>query len=345
MYGNRCELDGAAIMARMLEPEIEQPPTDQDRTRVIEALRVASPRLGLEEVDRRMDAAVKARSLSELALLVWDLPTENAPLRPRRPPAGVLRNTFFRFHAAAYTGVNGMLIGIWALTGGIHEIFWPFFPMAGWGIGLGMHGLAVHSGQKHQQEREARRLAAAHNRPPAVGSGRPARSPGLTKTNAAVMFTDIVDSTRLAMVLGDEDWIRVRNRYRDLLRDCYSSHRGLDVNSQGDGFLARFPSAAGAVQCAVDIQDRLDAQRDQVGFAPSVRIGINLGEAMDNDGDLLGTVVNVAARVMAQAEPNQILITEAVADRLDDRFQLEDGGLRDLKGLQRTCHVFLVNRK
>lgn len=334
----------------MLDPEIEQPPTDEDRTRVIEALRIAGPRLGLEEVDRRMDAAVNARSLSELALLVWDLPAADKPVPTRRAPVGVLRNVFFRFHAAAYAGVNGMLIGIWGITGGTHEIFWPFFPIAGWGIGLGMHGLAVHAGQKHQQEREARRLATAHSRPPALGSGQMSRSrpqsrSGVSRTNAAVMFTDMVDSTRLAVVLGDEDWIRVRNRYRDMLHDCYASHRGADVNSQGDGFLARFPSAATAVQCAIDIQDRLDAQRDQVGFAPSVRIGINLGEAVDNDGDLLGTVVNVAARVMTQAQPNEILVTEAVADRLDDRFQLEDGGLRDLKGLDRTCHVFAVNRK
>lgn len=353
----------------MLGRDIEQPPNDQDRTRVIEALRVASPVLGLEEIDRRMEAAVKASSIRELALLVWDLPTVGADPTPaptpprRRSPVSVWRNVGFRAHATVYGGVNTMLVGIWALTGGIHEFFWPFFPIAGWGIGVGMHALGAHEHEKRKAERQARRLdrggpGAAAGRGAAVGlAGDPAAPPELVRqptsprpsgrparTSVVVMFTDIVDSTRLTLVLGDEDWARVRARYRDILRDCYAAYAGTEVNSQGDGFLARFGSAGLAAQCASEIQSRLQAQRDQTGFAPSIRTGITSGEAIDEGGDLLGAVVNLAARLMTTAQPNEILLTEAVADRLDGRFHLLDGGLRDLKGLDRSCHVFILDR-
>jgi class 3 adenylate cyclase len=157
------------------------------------------------------------------------------------------------------------------------------------------------------------------------------------------MFADIVDSTRLTAVIGDEDWIRVRARCVDLLRECYEAHGGSEVNSKGDGFLARFTTPAGAVRCAIEVHRRLHDQRREIGFAPSLRIGINRGDAMDEQGDLLGTVVNVASRVMSEAQPGEILTTEAVADHLDDRFVLEDRGLLTLKGMTRPCHVLSVN--
>ena len=156
------------------------------------------------------------------------------------------------------------------------------------------------------------------------------------------MFADIVDSTRLTAVIGDEDWTRVRARCRQLLHDCYATHDGAEVSSHGDGFLARFTAPVGAVRCAIEIQRRLHDERRQMGFAPTLRIGINCGDAVDEDGDLLGTVVNLAARVMADAQPGEILTTEAIADRLDDRFGLEDRGLRVLKGMSRPCHVLSV---
>jgi class 3 adenylate cyclase len=311
----------------------------------------------LDETDRRMDLAIKANSVGDLALLVWDLPdkpTAEAPVpqgrRARRAAArqadstSIWMSAAFRAHATAYTLVNSMLVGIWAITDS-HDIFWPFFPIAGWGIGLGMHAVATHTVERSRQEKAARRAAQGDRpRPPKpIGTSRPAiNQVSAQKTTVSVMFTDVVDSTRLTKVIGDEDWIRLRARYRDLLRSCYQANRGQEVSSQGDGFLARFPTPAEAVRCAAQIQTRLESQRQDVGFAPSIRIGINCGEAMDEAGDLLGTVVNVAARVTAEAEANEILVTEAVADRLDGSFKLSDGGLRPLKGLDRTAHVLSV---
>jgi class 3 adenylate cyclase len=157
------------------------------------------------------------------------------------------------------------------------------------------------------------------------------------------MFIDVVDSTRLTEVIGDEEWSRIRSRYRALLRSCYASHGGTEVNAQGDGFLARFGSSPDAVRCGIEVQRRLRHQREDTGFALTVRIGLHAGEAVEETGDLLGTAINMAARVMAEAQPAEVLITEAVADQLDGRFELEDRGLRTLKGLSRPRHLVAVH--
>ncbi len=246
----------------------------------------------------------------------------------------------------AYVLTNAFLVGTWALTG--HGFFWPFFPIAGWGIALGLHAVGVRAAQRRDQEKE---------RDPRVAAGRPAgnqlpgqpmvrtddKPPEARRTPVAVMFTDVVNSTRLTALIGDENWTRVRARHREMLGRCYDQHGGQKVNSIGDGFLARFGSVREATLCAIAIQQDLDDERRETGFAPSVRIGINAGDAIDEDGDLLGTVVNVASRITAAADANEILITETVADRLDGQFKLVDRGLRELKGLDHSLHILSVD--
>jgi class 3 adenylate cyclase len=117
---------------------------------------------------------------------------------------------------------------------------------------------------------------------------------------------------------------------------------GAEVGAQGDGFLTRFGSPCDAVRCGIEVQRRLRDQREETGFALSVRIGLHAGEAVEDTGDLLGTVINMAARVTSEAQPTEVLVTEAVADQLDGRFELADRGLRTLKGLSRPRHLFAV---
>lgn len=325
------------------------PPTDDDRRRVIDVLRGAGTRLGLDEAERRMDAAVRADTKAELALLVWDLPDATAatPANTARPRVGALRDAGFRAHATAYGLVNGMLVGIWALTD-VHGLFWPFFPIAGWGVGLGMNAVAARTAQRHRYERQVRRMERvargelpSKDRPSRRGREGPRGRARPAKVT--VMFTDVVDSTRLTMVIGDEDWTRLRSRYRQLLRECYEASRGVDVGSAGDGFLGRFDRPADAVRCAVAFQRRLEEQRQEVGFAPAVRIGINAGEAIEEHGDILGSTVNLASRVSGAAEPGEILVTEVVADALDGSFHVSDQGLREMKGMDRKVHVLSVS--
>lgn len=327
-------------MSAMPGAELDLPPTDDDRKRVIDLIRGASARLGLDEAERRMDAAVKAGSRAELALLMWDLPADAPAQIPGAagPKASAWQSLGYRLHSTAYALTNGMLVGIWGLTDR-HDLFWPFFPIAGWGIGLAAHATIERHNQRRRQQQQERRLErAARGELPGTRRPRTARAPQ-GAAEVVVMFTDMVDSTRLNMVLGDEDWLTVRNRLRRVLQDSYRSHRGQEVNTAGDGFLARFEEPADAAACAVDIQRRIQSQRQEMGFAPAVRIGIHAGTALEERGDVLGSTVNLASRVTSAAQPREILVTEAVADRLDGRFELHDEGLRDLKGLDRTAHV------
>ncbi|MGH8983976.1 MAG: adenylate/guanylate cyclase domain-containing protein, partial [Acidimicrobiia bacterium] len=164
----------------------------------------------------------------------------------------------------------------------------------------------------------------------------------------AVMFTDIANSTALAETLGDDEWTRVLARYRGLVRAAFAARDGTEVGTQGDGFLGRFASPAEAVQCGVDIQREMQDVREHVDLDLGVRIGIHAGEAVEDDGDLIGRVVNLAARVTDEACPGEVLVTEPVADLLaadgpGGKLALEDKGLRELRGVPQARHLLAVH--
>ncbi|MPZ26689.1 MAG: DUF1707 domain-containing protein [Micromonosporaceae bacterium] len=323
----------------------DQPASNEDRERALQLLRVTGTELGLEELEQRLDAAVQARTVGDLATLLWDLDGTTPPPSGPAPRVRIWRSAGFRYHAITYGLTNGFFLGTWAITGA--DFFWPFFPAAGWGIALGLHATAAHAAQLRKQQRAAQRAIKGQQLtigpmpvPPPATAVRPVTpSP---RSSVVVMFTDVVDSTRLTEVIGDDEWARVRARHLGLLRDCYGAHRGTEVTAQGDGFMAQFVSPVEAVQCAVEIQRRLQTQRDEAGFALPVRIGMHTGEAVVATNDLLGTVINMAARVMSEAAPGEVLITETLADQLDARFELDDRGLRTLKGFTRPRHLLAV---
>ncbi len=188
--------------------------------------------------------------------------------------------------------------------------------------------------------KQAAREARAASR---TGQGSQAAvAPSAQRQWVTVMFTDIADSTGLTERLGDDEWSRILARYRELARRAFATRGGEEVGTQGDGFLARFPSPADAVLCGVDIQRDLDELRSTVGTAVEVRIGIHAGEAVHDDGDLVGRVVNVAARVTSAAVPGEILVTEPVADYLGGRLELDDRGLHPLRGVSQPRHLLAV---
>ncbi|MEZ5166076.1 MAG: adenylate/guanylate cyclase domain-containing protein [Acidimicrobiales bacterium] len=111
-----------------------------------------------------------------------------------------------------------------------------------------------------------------------------------------------------------------------------AGHGGVEVGTQGDGFFVRFADSASATTCAVELQERCRDSRAAGSELPPVRIGIHQGEAVHDDDDILGQVVNVAARLLEVAAPGEILVTEPVADGVSpDR--LTDRGLVALKGI------------
>src|SRR5207248_3721178 len=157
-----------------------------------------------------------------------------------------------------------------------------------------------------------------------------------------VMFTDIANSTGLTEDLGDDEWSRILSAHRELVRNLFVAHGGDVVGTQGDGCLGRFPTPAEAVLCAVEVQRQIAQTRHDSNFPLQVRIGIHAGEAVEDDGDLVGRVVNVAARVTGETAPAEILVTEPVADYLGGQLRFEDRGLRELRGLTQPRHLLAV---
>jgi class 3 adenylate cyclase len=175
-------------------------------------------------------------------------------------------------------------------------------------------------------------------------ASRPSKPPTSTPGRqwVAVMFTDLVGSTGLAESLGDATWHEMLASHRQLVRGCVSEHQGTEVGTQGDGFLVRFETPDAAVACAVSLHRKMSDARNLGSFVPELRVGIHAGEAVADDNDLVGRVINLAARVTDAAEPGEIVITEPVADHLSPGIALVDRGLKPLKGFAQPRHLLAV---
>ena len=178
---------------------------------------------------------------------------------------------------------------------------------------------------------------------PSPSPAPPAASPA-GRQWVAVLFTDIVDSTALNHRLGDGEWARLLAEHRSLVRECVTAHAGAEVGTQGDGFLLRFDEPDHAAACAVEIQQRLlDARAARGDQAPlHVRIGMHAGEVVQDDDDIIGKVINLAARVTTAAAADEILVTEPFADHLSAGHILMDRGLKSLKGFTQPRHLLAL---
>ncbi len=168
-----------------------------------------------------------------------------------------------------------------------------------------------------------------------AGSARPA-----ARATRTFMFTDIVTSTDLVGLIGDEAWNELLRWHDRELRSAIGQHRGDEVDHTGDGFFVAFERAADAIDCAVDIQRRLVRHRREHGFAPWVRIGLHTAEATRRGRNFSGQGVHVAARVGAAAGKEEILVTgSALADAGPIRYGLSDPRSVALKGVREPVEV------
>jgi class 3 adenylate cyclase len=167
-------------------------------------------------------------------------------------------------------------------------------------------------------------------------------SPADTRLARAFMFTDIVDSTRLAELLGDEAWSELLRWHDETIRALVAEHGGEVVKGTGDGFFLAFERTEHALDCAVAIQRRFTDQRQREGFAPAVRIGIHRGEANRRGRDYTGSAVNVAARVGAAASGAEILVSAGSLDGLDRTFRELGRREERLKGVSAPLDVVSV---
>ena len=175
-----------------------------------------------------------------------------------------------------------------------------------------------------------------------VGEAAPA-SPARQATKT-FMFTDIVTSTDLVRLIGDEAWGSLLGWHDKELRSAFASHRGQEVNSTGDGFFVAFDEPAEAIECAVDIQRRLARHRREQGFAPLVRIGLHSAEATRHGRDYRGQGVHVAARIGAAASSEEILVSSDVLGQAPQtRFKLSEPRALTLKGVRAPIEVRAID--
>ena len=158
--------------------------------------------------------------------------------------------------------------------------------------------------------------------------------------NVAILFSDIEESTALNERIGDRAWVRLIGRHDKLIRRYVNSHRGHVVKSQGDGFMIAFADPTQAVRCGIDVQRALRKRPNEI----RVRIGIHAGKSVRRGDDLFGRNVAMAARVAAEADGGQTLVSDAVRESVDgqDGIAFDDGRDVELKGFSGTHRLYAV---
>ena len=157
------------------------------------------------------------------------------------------------------------------------------------------------------------------------------------------MFTDIVDSTRLVELLGDDQWESLLAWHDRTLRRCFEACAGEEVKHEGDGFFVAFADSASALECACSIQSSLRDHRRDHGFAPRVRIGIHATEATDRGGDYSGRGVHTTARIAAAAGAGEVIASREALRAARDAFRAHDERPLELKGLAEPVTVATVD--
>lgn len=170
---------------------------------------------------------------------------------------------------------------------------------------------------------------------------RTSRSPG-ERVSRAFMFTDIVGSTDLVGVIGDDAWESLISWHDQTLRSLFAQHGGEVAHHTGDGFFVAFPDARSAIDCAVAIQRSLVEHRRSYGFAPGVRIGVHAAEATRRGQDYSGKEVHKAARIVALADGGEIVTTEETAAAQRLRFAVSEPRVVELKGISEPVRVVAV---
>jgi class 3 adenylate cyclase len=160
----------------------------------------------------------------------------------------------------------------------------------------------------------------------------------------AILFSDIEDSTTLNNRIGDRAWARLISGHARLVQRNVKNNSGHVVKSQGDGFMVAFAQPEQAVRCAIDIQHALHKRPNKI----RVRIGIHTGKSVRRGDDLFGRNVAMAARVAAQADGGEILVSDSVRAAIQeagdqDDVSFDEGRDAELKGFKGTYRLYAVN--
>jgi pimeloyl-ACP methyl ester carboxylesterase len=154
---------------------------------------------------------------------------------------------------------------------------------------------------------------------------------------ATVLFTDLVGSTAKAVELGDRGWRDLLEQHHARTRAELSRFRGVELDTAGDGFFARFDGPARAIRCACAVRDAV------TDLGLEVRAGLHTGECEVLDGKVAGLAVSIGARVAAQAGPGEVLVSQTVKDLVaGSGIAFEDRGEAELKGVPGEWRLYSV---
>jgi len=144
----------------------------------------------------------------------------------------------------------------------------------------------------------------------------PAPPPGGLRT---ILFTDIVGHTEMMQRLGDAKGRDVLREHERITRETLKAHGGAEVKTMGDGFMASFASVTKAMDCAIALQRAFAAHTESMPEPLHVRVGLNAGEPIEEDGDLFGATVILASRIAAKAGAGEILVPDTVRGLLSGK--------------------------
>ncbi|MDQ2632005.1 MAG: adenylate/guanylate cyclase domain-containing protein [Actinomycetota bacterium] len=155
---------------------------------------------------------------------------------------------------------------------------------------------------------------------------------------ATILFTDIVGSTEKAAELGDRGWRQLLERHDAAVRRQLSLHRGREVKTMGDGFLATFDGPARAIRCAAAVRDEV------ASLGIEVRVGIHTGEVELIGDDVGGMAVNIGARIGALADAGEVLVSSTVRELVvGSGLEFADRGVQTLKGAPGEWRLFAID--
>jgi class 3 adenylate cyclase len=161
----------------------------------------------------------------------------------------------------------------------------------------------------------------------------------------AIVFTDLCGSVAQTQQLGDEGHMQLLGEHDSIVRDELVTHEGREVKHVGDGIMAAFNSVVSAVAFSVAVQRRLHERNERGGTPFHISIGISAGEPVtDDNDDLFGAAVQLAARLCAAASDDDIAVSVAVRELcIGKSFRFDDRGEHRLKGLPEPTRIYGVD--
>jgi adenylate cyclase len=180
--------------------------------------------------------------------------------------------------------------------------------------------------------------AVTESRPDLSGSSAP-------DGTVTIAFTDIEDSLKLNAFLGDQRWLDVLRVHNEVVTKATGEHGGTVVKGQGDGFMLAFPSARRALACAQTIERAIDDAFRAPGSLIRVRIGVHVGETVQEADDFFGHAVSYAARIASVAGGGEVVVSELVHALVAQtgEFAFESPRHVELKGIDGPQKVYSLS--